>query len=70
MSKHTAPAQSSGARERSRAGEGRKRDRISLIAVIHSVHNFSMFSSRGAVEKTGRTGKKDGSKYMTQETEI
>lgn len=54
MSKHTAAAaaaQGSRAGERSRAGEGRERDRISLIAVIHSLHNFSMFSSGGAVEK-------------------
>lgn len=60
MSKHTAPAQSSGAGGRSRAGEGRKRDRISLIAVIHSPHNFSMFSSGGAVEKLEVLERKDG----------
>lgn len=48
------------AEQRRGAGQerGGKRDRISLIAVIHSLHNFSMFSSGGAVEKTGSTGKR------------
>lgn len=40
--------------ERSGAREERKRDKISFIAVIHSLHNFSMFSSGGAVGKDTR----------------
>lgn len=31
-------------------GKARKRDRISLFTVIHSLHNFSMFSSGEAVK--------------------
>lgn len=69
MSTYTQQQQKAAEQERETGQErGGKKDRISLIAVILSLHNFSMFSSGG--KKLEVLERKEGSKYMTQEKEI